>query len=191
MDWQPDPLWREHPARSRKRVLGIAAVAVAAYVAYISTNAPGSCSAPGGAPCNAAGPPVVIRVVPRKPMSLPVCMRRERAHYEAGDRLVTAPCKPGRADWYHAVVTYRGRDAAWVGCAVVGYDAYGTRLWPRPWELPLTPVVPSPPVPAVVRMHGGQTITVDYHLTGERQGGPPGPVARYVGHCATYTTAPS
>ena len=189
MDQRPDPLWRERPTRSRKRVLVITAIAVAAYVAYVSVNAPGSCSVPGGGPCNAAGPQVVIHVIPRHPLSLPVCLRRERAYYEAGDRLINQACKPGRADWYHAVVTYRGRYAAWVRCAVVGYDAVGTRLWPRPWSMPLTPVVP-PPTGAIQRMHGGQTITVDYHLPGARQGGPPGPVTRYVGHCATYTTAP-
>jgi hypothetical protein len=190
VDRRPDPLWRDRPARSRKHVLAITAAAVAAYVAYVSTNAPGSCSAPGGGPCNAGRPQVVIHVVPRQPVSLAVCLRRERAFYEAGDRLITAACKPGRADWYHAVVTYRGRDAAWVRCAVVGYDAAGTRLWPRPWAMPLTPVVP-PPTGAVQRMHGGQTIKVDYHLPGERHGGPPGPVARYVGRCATYMTAPT
>ena len=119
-----------------------------------------------------------------------MCLRRERAYYEAGDRLINEACKPGRADWYHAVVTYRGRDTAWVGCAIVGYDAVGTRLWPRPWVMPLRPVVP-PPTGAVLQMHGEQTIKVDYHLPGVHQGGPPGPVARYVGHCATYTTEPS
>lgn len=70
------------------------------------------------------------------------------------------------------------------------YDAVGTRLWPRPWVMPLIPVVPSPTA-AVLRMRGGQTIKVDYHLPGIPRGGPPGPVARYVGHCATYTTEPS
>jgi len=54
----------------------------------------------------------------------------------------------------------------------------------------LRPVVP-PPTGAVLQMHGEQTIKVDYHLPGVHQGGPPGPVARYVGHCATYTTEPS
>jgi len=190
MDQRPDPLWRDRPTRSRKRVLTVTVVAVAAYVAYISMNAPGSCSAPGGGPCNAAGPQVFIRVVPRQPVPLAVCLRRERAYYEAGDRLIDQACRPGRADWYHAVVTYRGRDAAWVGCAVVGYDAVGTRLWPRPWAMPLIPVVPSP-TGSVLRMHGKQTIKVDYHLPGARLGGPPGPVARYVGHCATYTAEPS
>jgi hypothetical protein len=189
MDWRPDPLWRERPTRSRKRVLLITAVAVCAYVAYISTNAPGSCSAPGGGPCTAPAPLFSVHVLPRKPVELAVCLRREGGYYEAGDSLVNQACRPGRADWYHAVVTYRGRDAAWVGCAVVGYDAYGTRLWPRPWVMPLRPVVPSP-VGALVRMHGGQTIKVDYHLPGVRQGGPPGPVARYVGRCQAYTAAP-
>lgn len=56
--------------------------------------------------------------------------------------------------------------------------------------MPLIPVVPSPTA-AVLRMRGGQTIKVDYHLPGIPRGGPPGPVARYVGHCATYTTEPS
>jgi hypothetical protein len=190
MDWRPDPLWRERPARTRKRVLLISAVAVAAYVAYVSVNAPGSCSAPGGGPCNAAGPQVVIHVTPRQPLALATCVRRERAYHEAGERLINQACRPGRADWYHAVVTYRGRDAAWVACVLVGYDAVGTRLWPRQWIMPLTPAVSSSPVPAVLRMHGGQTITVDYHLPGMRHGGPPGPVARYVGHCQTYTAEP-
>jgi hypothetical protein len=103
MDQRPDPLWRERPARSRKRVLAMTAVAVAAYVAYISTNAPGSCSAPGGGPCNAAAPQFSVRVVPRQPPSLAVCLRRERARNEAGDRLINQACRPGRADWYHAV----------------------------------------------------------------------------------------
>jgi hypothetical protein len=189
MDGRPDPLWRQRPARSRTRVLGITAIAVAAYVAYLSVNAPGSCSAPGGGPCNAAGPQIVIRVIPRQPLSLPVCRRRERAFYGAGDRRITAACNPGRADWYHAVVTYRGRDPAWVKCGVIGYDASGRRLWPRAWDMPLTPVVP-PPTGAAQRMHGGPTMEVDYHLPGRRRGGPPGPVARYVGRCATSTIAP-
>jgi hypothetical protein len=184
VDRRPDPLWRERPARSRKRVIAITAIAVAAYVAYVGLNAPGSCSAPGGGPCNAAVPPFFIRVIPRQPVALAACLRRERGYYEAGDSLIDEACRPGRADWYHAVVTYRGTDAAWVGCAVVGYDARGTRLWPRSWGMPLLPVVPTP-VAAVIRMHKGQTMRVDYHLPGVRQGGPPGPVTRYIGHCHT------
>ena len=172
-------------------MLLITAVAVAAYVAYISTNAPGSCSAPGGGPCNAAVPLFAVRVVPRKPVALAVCLRRERRYSDAGDRLIHRACRPGSADWYHAVVTYRGRKATWVACTVVGYDADGTRLWRRPWGMPLTPVVPSPAIPAVVRMRSGQTIKVDYHLPGMRRDGPPGPVARYVGRCSSYDTAPT
>jgi hypothetical protein len=190
MDRPPDPLWREHPARSRRRVLAISAVVVAAYVGYVSVNTPGSCSAPGGGPCGADAAVVAIRVSPRPPLPLPACLRRERAFYQAGDGLIRRACRPGRADWYHAVVTYRGTTDTWVGCAVTGYDAGGHRLWPRPWGIPLIPMVPSP-VGAVQRMHHGQTITVDYHLPGIRQGGPPGPVARYVGRCQTYPAAPS
>ena len=190
MDRRPDPLWRERPTRSRRRVLAIAVVGIAAYVAYVGLNAPGSCSAPGGGRCRAAAPQFVIRVVARQPIALSVCLRRERVYYEPGDSLINQACRPGRADWYHAVVTNRGADSAWVGCAVVGYDADGTRLWPRAWGMPLIPVVPSP-VAAVIRMHGGQTLKVDYHLPGVRQGGPPGPVARYVGHCQTYAAEPS
>jgi hypothetical protein len=123
-------------------------------------------------------------------MAVAVCLRRERPYYPAGDSLLNEACKPGRADWYHAAITYRGEDAAWVGCTVVGYDAGGMRLWPRSWAIPLIPVVPSP-VAAVLRMRGGQTIRVDYHLPGVRQGGPRGPVTRYVGRCHTYAAEPS
>ena len=171
-------------------MLAITAVAVAAYAAFVGLEAPGSCGVPGGGPCNAAVPQFLVRVLPRKPESVAVCLRRERRYYEAGDSLLTQACKPGRADWYHAVVTYRGRDAAWVGCMVVGYDAGGKRLWPRSWAIPLIPFVPSP-VAAVLRMHDGQTVSVDYHLPGARQGGPRGPVARYVGHCYAYAAEPS
>jgi hypothetical protein len=185
MDPRPDPLWRERTTRSRKRVLGITAVAVAVYVAFVGLNAPGSCSVPGAGPCNAAVPRVFIHVIPRPRLPLAVCMRRERAYYPDGGMLLERACRPGPADWYHAVVTYRARGAAWIGCDVVGYDADGTRLWPTPLAMPLTPVASSPTA-AERRMHGGQTITVDYHLPGVRRGGPPGPVARYVGHCRSY-----
>lgn len=190
MGRRTDPLWRDHPARSRRRVLALAAVVVAVYVGYVSLNAPGSCSAPGGGPCGAAAAEFGIRVTPRPPLPLPTCLRRERAFYQAGDSLIRQACRPGRADWYHAVVTYLGGTDAWVGCAVTGYSAGGRRLWPRSWAMPLLPVVPSP-VGAFIRMHHGQTITVDYHLPGTRQGGPPGPVARYVGRCQTYAAEPS
>ncbi len=56
--------------------------------------------------------------------------------------------------------------------------------------VPLIPVVPSP-VAAGVRMHAGQTITVDYHLPGVREGGPPGPLVRYVGHCRAFAADPA
>jgi hypothetical protein len=54
----------------------------------------------------------------------------------------------------------------------------------------MLPTVPSP-VAAVVRVHGGQTIRVDYHLPGVSQGGPPGPVAWYTAQCQTYAAEPS
>lgn len=190
MDRRPDPLWRDRPARSRRRVLAIAVVVVAAYVGYIGLQAPGSCSAPGGGPCAAAAPTFSVRVTPRPPVPVAVCLRRERAFYEPGDSLIRQACRPGRADWYHAVVTYHGGASAWVGCAVVGYDRGGRRLWPHSWAMPLLPVVPAP-VAAVLRMHHEQRITVDYHLPGISQGGPPGPVARYVGRCYTYAAEPS
>jgi hypothetical protein len=119
----------------------------------------------------------------------PICLRRERRFYQAGDSLIRPACKPGAADWYHAVVRYQGAER-WVGCTVVGYDAGGRRLWPGSWSMPMLPVVPEP-VAVAVRMHAGETLTVDYHLPGVSQGGPPGPVARYVAYCQTLAAEPS
>jgi hypothetical protein len=56
--------------------------------------------------------------------------------------------------------------------------------------MPLLPVVPEP-VAAAVRMHPGQTITVDYHLPAVAQGGPRGPVARYTARCSALAAEPS
>lgn len=187
---RPDPRWRDHPARSRRRVVALTAIVVAVYAGYVSMHAPGSCSIPGGGPCGASAAVFDVRVMPRSPVPIAVCLRRERAFYAPGDSLIRQACRPGRADWYHAVVTYRGAPPAWVGCRLVGYDTRGRRLWPRSWAMPLLPVVPSP-VAAVVRMHHGQRVTVDYHLPGVSQGGPPGPVARYLGRCSTYAAEPS
>ena len=191
MDRRPDPLWREHPARSRRRVLAILVGLIAVYVGFIALKAPGSCSAPGGGPCGTRtiGSQFRVRVTPRAPVPVPICLRRERTFYQPGDGLIRQACTPGPADWYHAVVTYHGV-RKWVGCALVGYDAAGRRLWSDAWGMPMLPVVPEP-VAAALMMHSGQTVTVDFHLTGVSQGGPPGPVTRYVAHCRTFAAEPS
>jgi hypothetical protein len=194
MEQRPDPLWRQRPARSRKRVVAILVSLVAVYVAFIAVKAPGSCGAPGGGPCGAAisravGARFDVRVTPRAPVPLPICHRRERKYYEPGDSLIREACITGHADWYHAVVTYHGA-ARWVACTLVGYDAGGRRLWSGTWGMPMLPVVPAP-VAVAVRMHAGQTLTVDFHLPSVSQGGPPGPVARYVAHCQTLAGEPS
>jgi hypothetical protein len=130
-----------------------------------------------------------VRVVPRLPLPLAVCLSRERAYYPPGDSLIQEACRPGHATWYHAVVSYRGDGTVFVGCTLVGYDASGRRLWPGAWGMPMEPVVPQA-VAATVRMRPGQTVTVDYHLPGVSQGGPPGPVAHFVAHCQTLAGEP-
>jgi hypothetical protein len=55
--------------------------------------------------------------------------------------------------------------------------------------MPMLPVVPEP-VAAVMRMHPGQTITVDYHLPAVSQGGPRGPVASYTARCRALAAEP-
>jgi hypothetical protein len=174
------------------RVVVILVAAVAIYVAFIAVKAPGSCSAPGGGPCRGAGTNAArfdVRVTPRAPVRLPVCLRRERRYYEPGDSLIREACTPGRADWYRAVVTFHGAET-WVGCTLVGYAAGGRRLWSGSWGMPMLPLVPAP-VAVAVRMHAGGTLTVDYHLPSVAQGGPPGPVARYDAHCETLAAEPS
>ena len=173
-------------------MVAIAVAVVAVYVGFIALKAPGSCGAHGGGPCRAVGTVTaqfVVRVTPRGPVPLSVCLRRERRYYQQGDSLIRKACTPGRADWYHAVVTYHG-PPRWVGCALVGYDAGGRRLWSRAWGMPMLPVVPEP-VAVAARMHAGETVTVEYHLPSVSQGGPPGPVARYVAHCQTLAAEPS
>jgi hypothetical protein len=66
------------------------------------------------------------------------------------------------------VVTYHGAES-WVESTPVGYDTAGRRLWSGSWAIPMRPVVPEP-VAVAVRMHSGQTVSVDFHLLSVSQG---------------------
>jgi hypothetical protein len=159
VDRRPDPLWREHPARSRRRVLLIVLGLTAVYVALIALKAPGTCSAPGGGPCRATPHGSSITSVVERIAPLPerACVAEvRRFHYSIS--VARSLCAPGSdRPWFRARVT-NDATATYVRCNVDGFR--GGRRVARRVPLPVGVVQ----LPAGMHLNRRQTRTVEWYF---------------------------
>jgi hypothetical protein len=109
------------PGRSRRTVFLVLVGVVALYVALIATHAPGSCSVPGGGPCN-AGSAILGRVTPIARPALAVCeAEMRRWGYASG--IGEKACREGRRRaWFRAVITNTTSSTTAVLCNVDAYQ---------------------------------------------------------------------
>jgi hypothetical protein len=107
VEQRPDPLWREHMGRSRRRTAVIVVGVLAAYAAVVIAHPQGACSLPGAGPCRVA----------------------EMRRWGRGRSTAVHACRQGRRKaWFEAVVRNTSGDRTAVLCDVDAFRASGERI---------------------------------------------------------------